>query len=99
MDNLNQTDSIVIYQTTDGETCIDVKFQDETVWLSQAQMAELFQKDRTVIGRHINNIFKEGELEESLVCAKFAHTADDGKTYNTAFYNLDAIIWPSGTYR
>lgn len=66
MDNLNQTDSIVIYQTTDGETCIDVKFQDETVWLSQAQMAELFQKDRTVIGRHINNIFKEGELEESL---------------------------------
>ena len=62
MDNLNQTDSIVIYQTTDGETCIDVKFQDETVWLSQAQTAELFQKDRTVIGRHINNIFKEGNL-------------------------------------
>ena len=92
MDNLNQTDSIVIYQTTDGETCIDVKFQDETVWLSQAQMAELFQKDRTVIGRHINNIFKEGELEESLVCAKFAHTAEYRKSYNTLFYNLDAII-------
>ena len=92
MDNLNQTDSIVIYQTTDGETCIDVKFQDETVWLSQAQMAELFQKDRTVIGRHINNIFKEGELEESLVCAKFAHTADDGKTYRYKFYALSAIV-------
>lgn len=51
MDNVSQTDYIVIYQTIDGETCIDVKFQNETVWLSQAQMAELFQKDRTVIGR------------------------------------------------
>ena len=98
MDNLNQTDSIVIYQTTDGETYIDVKFQDETVWLSQAQMAELFQKDRTVIGRHINNIFKEGELEESLVCAKFAHTKDYGRREGftqrteTTLYNLDVII-------
>ena len=98
MDNLNQTDSIVIYQTPDGETCIDVKFQDETVWLSQAQMAELFQKDRTVIGRHINNIFKEGELEESLVCAKFAHTKDYGRREGftqrteTTLYNLDVII-------
>lgn len=98
MDNLNQIDSIVIYQTTDGETCIDVKFQDETVWLSQAQMAELFQKDRTVIGRHINNIFKEGELEESLVCAKFAHTKDYGRREGftqrteTTLYNLDVII-------
>lgn len=98
MDNLNQTDRIVIYQTTDGETCIDVKFQDETVWLSQAQMAELFQKDRTVIGRHINNIFKEGELEESLVCAKFAHTKDYGRREGftqrteTTLYNLDVII-------
>ena len=98
MDNLNQTDSNVIYQTTDGETCIDVKFQDETVWLSQAQMAELFQKDRTVIGRHINNIFKEGELEESLVCAKFAHTKDYGRREGftqrteTTLYNLDVII-------
>lgn len=98
MDNLNQTDSIVIYQTTDGETCIDVKFQNETVWLSQAQMAELFQKDRTVIGRHINNIFKEGELEETLVCAKFAHTKDYGRREGftqrteTTLYNLDVII-------
>ena len=98
MDNLNQTDRIVIYHTTDGETCIDVKFQDETVWLSQAQMAELFQKDRTVIGRHINNIFKEGELEESLVCAKFAHTKDYGRREGftqrteTTLYNLDVII-------
>ncbi|MDB8880151.1 virulence protein RhuM/Fic/DOC family protein [Parabacteroides merdae] len=77
---------------------MDVKFQDETVWLSQAQMAELFQKDRTVIGRHINNIFKEGELEESLVCAKFAHTKDYGRREGftqrteTTLYNLDVII-------
>ena len=95
---LNYRPHIVIYQTTDGETCIDVKFQDETVWLSQAQMAELFQKDRTVIGRHINNIFKEGELEESLVCAKFAHTKDYGRREGftqrteTTLYNLDVII-------
>ena len=53
-------DKIIIYQTADGQTSIDVKLEQDTVWLSQAQMAELFQKDRTVIGRHINNIFKEG---------------------------------------
>lgn len=95
--NLTPT-NIVIYQTNDGETNIDVKLQDDTVWLSQAQMAELFQKDRTVIGRHINNIFKEGELEEPLVCAKFAHTKDYGRREGftqrteTTLYNLDVII-------
>lgn len=77
--NIEPTNNIVIYQTIDGETSIDVKFQDETVWLSQAQMAELFKKDRTVIGRHISNIFKEGELEESLVSAKFAHAKEYGR--------------------
>ena len=70
---LNNT-KIAIYQTPDGQTTIDVKLEDDTVWLSQMQMAELFQKDRTVIGRHINNIFKEGELDREVVCAKFAHT-------------------------
>ncbi len=64
---------LVIYQTPDGNTNIDVQFKDETVWLSQSQMAELFEKDRTVIGRHINNVFKEGELERDTTCAKFAH--------------------------
>ena len=89
---------IVIYQTSDGQTSIDVKLEDETVWLSQAQMAELFQKDRTVIGRHINNIFKEGELARSMVCAKFAHTTRHGaikgkeQTRETVIYNLDVII-------
>lgn len=98
MKEVGQTDNIVMYQTVDGETRIDVKFHDETVWLSQAQMAELFQKDRTVVGRHINNIFKEGELEESLVCAKFAHTKDYGRREGftqhteTTLYNLDVII-------
>ena len=98
MKNIEPTNSIVIYQTSDGETSIEVKFKDETVWLSQAQMAELFQKDRTVISRHINNIFKEGELDESLVCAKFAHTKDYGRREGfsqrkeTTLYNLDVII-------
>lgn len=90
---IEPTNSIVIYQTTDGETSIDVKFQDETVWLSQAQMAELFQKDRTVIGRHISNIFKEGELERETTCANFAHVGNDGdQQYVTTLYNLDVII-------
>lgn len=91
-------DTIVIYQTQDGQTAIDVKLENDTVWLSQMQMAELFQKDRTVIGRHIRNIFKEGELEESLVCANFAYTKDYGRrkgfTQRTEaiLYNLDVII-------
>lgn len=90
---IEPTSSIVIYQTNDGETSIDVKFQDETVWLSQAQMAELFQKDRTVIGRHISNIFKEGELERETTCANFAHVGNNSdQQYVTTLYNLDVII-------
>ena len=69
MENNNQ---IIIYQTADNQTQIDVRLENETVWLTQVQMADLFQKDRTVISRHIRNVFKEGELDESLVCAKFA---------------------------
>lgn len=93
-----ENDKIIIYQTEDGQTRIDVRMQDETVWLTQAQMAELFQKDRTVIGRHLNNVFKEGELERELVCAKIAHTtrhgAIKGKTQRQeiVFYNLDVVI-------
>ncbi|MDE7387886.1 MAG: virulence protein RhuM/Fic/DOC family protein [Muribaculaceae bacterium] len=93
MNTIRPSNSIVIYQTNDGETSIDVKFHDETVWLSQSQMAELFQKDRTVIGRHINNIFKEGELERDSTCAKFAHMGSNGdQQYVTTIYNLDVII-------
>ena len=69
-----EENKIVIYQTEDGQTQIDVRLENETVWLTQSQMAELFQKDRTVITRHINNVFNEGELEREEVCAKFAHT-------------------------
>ena len=71
---ISENDQIIIYQTNDGKTQIDVRMENETVWLTQSQMANLFQKDRTVIGRHIQNIFKEGELERELVCANFAHT-------------------------
>lgn len=84
--------NIVIYQTEDGNTRIEVKMEHETVWLSQAQIATLFAVDRTVVTKHLGNIFKEGELDKDSVCANFAHTAEDGKTYQTQFYNLDAII-------
>ena len=86
-------DKIVIYQTADGQTSVDVRMDGETVWLSQAQMAELFQKDRTVIGRHISNIYKEHELERETTCANFAHMGKDAdQTYQTVLYNLDVII-------
>ena len=67
-----EENKIIIYQTEDGQTQIDVRLENETVWLTQAQMAELFDKDRTVIGRHIRNIYKEEELEQDITCAKFA---------------------------
>jgi len=84
--------AIVIYQSQDGRTHLDVQLRDETVWLTQAQMAMLFQTERSVVTKHIGNIFKTGELERSAVCAKFAQTAADGKIYQTNFYNLDVII-------
>ncbi len=83
---------IILYQTPGGKIRVDVKMEDETVWLTQKQMAELFDTDRTVITKHIANVLNELELEEKLVCAKFAHTAEDGKVYQTNFYNLDMII-------
>ena len=83
---------IILYQTEDGGTRVQVRLQDETVWLTQQQMAELFQRERSVITKHIRNIFEEGELVEEAVCANHARTAADGKTYQTAAYNLDVII-------
>ena len=94
----NTTAPIVLYTTDDGKTQLEVKLDNDTVWLSQSQMAELFGRDRTVISRHIRNIFSEGELEESLVCAKFAHTKKYGRkegftqVTETTLYNLDVII-------
>lgn len=84
--------SIIMYTTEDGLTKIETTFDEDTVWLSIDQMAELFQRDRSVIGKHIRNIFKEGELDKNSVWAKFAYTAADGKKYNVDYYNLDVII-------
>jgi len=72
-------DQIVIYQTEDGQTQIDVRLENETVWLTQAQMAELFETDRTSIVRHINNIYKADELEREATCAKIAQVQTEGK--------------------
>ncbi len=83
---------MLIYQTEDGLTKIDVNIVDETVWLSIDQMAELFQRDKSVIGKHVRNIFKEGELDKNSVWAKFAYTASDNKTYQVDYYNLDVVI-------
>jgi hypothetical protein len=83
---------VILYQTEDGRTRLQVRLQGETVWLTQAQLAELFQRKRSVITKHIRNIFEEGELVESAVCANYAQTAADGKTYQTVYYNLDVII-------
>ncbi len=92
-DDLHITDSeIIIYQVEDGQTKIDVKFEDETVWLTQAQLCELYQTSKSNISEHIKHIFEEGELEENLVVRKFRTTAADGKKYNTTYYNLDMII-------
>ena len=89
MDNHGE---MLIYQTEDGLTKIDVNMQNETVWLSLDQMADLFQRDKSTISRHIKNIFDEGELDRNSVVANFATTAADGKTYQVDYYNLDVII-------
>ena len=88
----NNTQEMIIYRTDDGAVKIDVRLANETVWLSLDLMAELFQRDKSTISRHIKNIFSEGELSPDSVVAKFATTAADGKTYQVDFYNLDVII-------
>jgi len=90
--SLEQTGEIVMYQP-DETIRLEVRMDNETVWLTQAQMAELFDKDRTVIGRHIRNIYNEEELEKDITCAKFAHMGIDGdQQYEYTAYNLDVII-------
>ncbi len=84
--------SLLLYQTEDGQTKIDVRLQDETVWLNQAQLCELFDKDKRTISEHIQNIFKEEELLEEAVVRNFRTTASDGKNYQINHYNLDVII-------
>ena len=94
MDKLirNSTAEFLIFTSQSGESSIEVKVFDESVWLTQAMIAELFDKGRTTITEHLKNIFESEELDENSVCREFRHTANDGKIYNTKYYNLDAII-------
>lgn len=92
-DCLNNTEGeIIIYQTEEGHIKIDVKIVDDTVWLTQSQLCELYQTSKSNISEHIKHIFEEGELDEVSVVRKFRTTAADGKSYNTTYYNLDMII-------
>ena len=83
---------IALYQTPEGGINIEVLYANENMWLPQKRMAELFGVDRSVVTKHLRNIFKSNELEKDSVCAHFAHTAEDGKLYNTKHYSLEAII-------
>lgn len=93
MDNeLNEQNNFIIYTSENGKTKVNVKINNETVWLSLDQIAELFQRDKSTISRHIKNIFEEGELQRNSVVANYATTATDGKIYQVDYYNLDVII-------
>lgn len=82
----------ILYNLPEKEGKVQVIIRDETLWCTQKAMAQLFGVDRTVVSKHLKNIFESSELQQDSVCAKFAHTAEDGKIYNTQFYNLDAVI-------
>ena len=88
----NSTVDFLVFTKQNSQDGIEVRVQDENVWLTQEGIARLFDKSRNTITEHLQNIFKEGELEEEAVCRKFRHTASDEKSYNTKYYNLDAII-------
>lgn len=92
MKKLEKFNNFVVYKTEDGLVNIDVYFYNDTLWLSQKLIAKLFDTDRSVITKHLRNIFKDGELDKKSVSANFAHTENDGKTYQVKFYNLKAII-------
>ncbi|MEI7436744.1 MAG: hypothetical protein WCL16_08070 [bacterium] len=84
--NPESKSEIILYQTEDNRTRIEVRLENETVWLTQAQLSDLFQRERSVITKHIRNLFEEGELVEDAVCANYARTAADGKIYQTVYY-------------
>lgn len=92
MDSQNQNSDFILYTSQDGEVRVDVFVNDETVWLTQKAMQELFDRSKSTVSEHISNVFKEGELSEIQVVRKFRTTADDGKDYEVSFYNLDVII-------
>jgi len=92
MNKTQEKDQIIIYETKDGKSKLDVQIDGDTVWLTQNQMAKLFDKGRSTIAEHIQNVFKEGELTENSVCRDFRRTGTDGKIYTVKYYNLDVII-------
>ena len=83
---------IIIYQNKENDIAINVRLEDENVWLAQANLVELYQSSKSNVSEHIKHIFEEGELDENSVVRKFRTTASDGKKYDTTFYNLDLII-------
>jgi toxin-antitoxin system, toxin component, fic family len=89
---MDEKNKIIIYTDDSGLTKIDVKLEDETLWLTQAQMCALYQTSKSNVSEHIKHIFDEGELQENSVVRKFRTTAADGKSYLTTYYNLDMII-------
>ena len=90
--SVKEQNQIILYRPNDTIS-LEVRLENDTVWLSQAQIAELFERDRTVIGKHIKNCYKEGELDQNITCAKFAHMGIEGdQTYEYTMYNLDVII-------
>ncbi len=89
---MEDNNKILIYTGSDGLTKVEVKLEDDTLWLTQAQMCELYATSKSNVSEHIKHIFEEGELEEDSVVRKFRTTAADGKSYLTSFYNLDMII-------
>lgn len=89
---MSQEIQFILYNLPEENGKVQVIIRDETLWCTQKAMAQLFSVDRTVVSKHLKNIFESSELQQDSVCAKFAHTAEDGKTYNTQFYNLDAVI-------
>jgi len=89
---LRMKNTVIIYQNKAGGIEFKGDFKKETLWATQAQIAEIFETDRSVVTKHINNILKDKELDKDSVCAKFAHTAKDGKVYRVQYYNLDVIL-------
>lgn len=88
----NNFEKFLLYTDSNGQVKVEIFLKNENIWLTQEKIAKLFGVDRSVVTKHLRNIFNEGELLENSVCANFAHTASDGKSYKTKFYNLDAII-------
>ncbi len=92
MEEQKPNSEIILYQTEDGKTKIEVRLENDTVWLTQTQISQLFQKAKSTVSEHLKKIFEEGELDENSVVRNFRTTASDGKKYVTSYYNLDVII-------